>query len=69
MDGKYIIGRAIQYQTWLFAGDTFVFCEANEDQVMYMSWHLMRFEALSDLRVNLANSEMILVGGAEGADN
>ena len=46
----------------LFVDDTLVFCEASQDQMAYLSWLLMRFEACSGLRINLEKSELIPVG-------
>ncbi|RVW28776.1 Transposon TX1 uncharacterized 149 kDa protein [Vitis vinifera] len=42
--------------------DTLVFHEESSDQMTYLSWLLMWFEACSSLRINLEKSEMILVG-------
>lgn len=49
--------------------DNFVFCEANENQVIYLTWFLAWFEALLGLRANLAKIAMILVGGHGGGGN
>ena len=46
----------------LFADDTLVFCEESLDQMTYVSWLLMWFEACSGLRINLEKSELIPVG-------
>ena len=46
----------------LFANDTMVFCEASEDQMLYLSWVLFWFEASSGLKINLEKSELIPVG-------
>ncbi|KAL6342504.1 hypothetical protein AAG906_012100 [Vitis piasezkii] len=46
----------------LFADDTLVFCEESQDQLTYLSWLLMWFEACSGLKVNLEKSELIPVG-------
>ena len=47
----------------LFADDTLIFCEANSDQLRYLSWVFMWFEALFGLKVNMDKSEIIPVGG------
>ena len=39
-----------------------MFCEEFHDQLTYLSWLLMWFEACSGLRVNLEKSELIPVG-------
>ncbi|RVW93513.1 putative ribonuclease H protein [Vitis vinifera] len=46
----------------LFTDDTLVFCEASEDQMVYLSWLLMWFEAISGLRINLDKNEILPVG-------
>ena len=52
----------------LFADDTLVFCEAFEDQMVYLSWLLMWFEAISGLRINLDKSEILPVGRVENLE-
>ena len=52
----------------LFADDTLVFCEASEDQMVYLSWLLMWFEAISGLRINLDKSEILPVGRVENLE-
>ncbi|RVW83658.1 putative ribonuclease H protein [Vitis vinifera] len=49
----------------LFADDTIVFCEAKKEDMTYLSWILCWFEAALGLRINLAKSEIILVGEVE----
>ena len=61
-------GEGIQVSHLLFADDTLVFCRASKDQMMFLSWVLMWFEAISGLRINLDKSELILVGGVENAE-
>ena len=56
------IGEGILISHLLFVDDTLVFCEKSHDQLMYLSWLLMWFEACSGLRVNLQKSELIEVG-------
>ncbi|RVX09210.1 LINE-1 reverse transcriptase-like [Vitis vinifera] len=46
----------------LFADDTILFCKASKDQLTHLGWILAWFEAASGLRINLAKSELILVG-------
>ena len=45
----------------VFADNTLVLCEPNEDQLAYLCCLLMWFEALFGLKINLENSEIILV--------
>ncbi|RVW12507.1 hypothetical protein CK203_082433 [Vitis vinifera] len=46
----------------LFADDTLIFCDTNAEQLQYLSWTFMWFEAISRLKVNLSKSEAIPVG-------
>ncbi|RVW78761.1 putative mitochondrial protein [Vitis vinifera] len=52
----------------LFADDTLVFCEASEDQMVYLSCLLMWFEVISGLRINLDKSEILSVGRVENLE-
>ena len=45
----------------LYANDTIMFCDANPEQLMYLGWTLMWFEAFSGLRINLSKSKIIPV--------
>ena len=45
----------------LYLDDTILFCEAKQDQLAYLSWLLMWFEAVSRLKINLSKSKIILV--------
>ena len=49
----------------LYADDTVLFCEANQEQLMHLRWTLMWFEAVSRLKVYMSKSEIILVGRVE----
>ena len=53
----------------LFADDTLVFCKNLEDQMVYLSWILAWFEALSGIRINLEKSSLLLVGRVENAES
>ena len=55
-------GEGILISHLLFANDTLVFCEGSQDQMPYLSWLLMWFEAYLGLRINLEKSELIPVG-------
>ena len=54
-------GEGILISHLLFADDTLVFCEESHDQLTYLSWLLMWFEACLGLRVNLEKSKLIPV--------
>ena len=61
-------GEGMVLSHMLYADDTIVFCGANQDQMMYLSWLLMWFEAISGLRINLNKSEIIPVGRITNVD-
>ncbi|RVW93827.1 putative mitochondrial protein [Vitis vinifera] len=61
--------EGVQISHLLFADDTLVFCQATQDQLTYLSWLLMWFEAVSGLRINLEKSELIPVGKVENIDD
>ena len=46
----------------LYADDTVMFCDGKPEQLMYLDWILMWFEAFSGLGINLSKSEIIPVG-------
>ncbi|RVX14550.1 LINE-1 reverse transcriptase-like [Vitis vinifera] len=77
MDNGYISGcqvkgrneGGIQISHLLFADDTLVFCQASQDQLTYLSWLLMWFEAASGMRINLDKSELIPVGRVVDIDD
>ena len=62
-------GEGVQISHLLFADDTLMFCQASQDQLTYLSWLLMWFEAISGLRINLEKSEIIPVGRVENIDD
>ena len=53
----------------LFADDTLVFCKDTEDEMVYLSWILAWFEAMSGLSINLDKSSLIPVGRVENVEN
>ena len=46
----------------LFADDTILFCDANEEQILYVQMLLLCFEAMTGLKVNALKSEMVPIG-------
>ena len=46
----------------LFADDTLIFYDAEADELQYLSWTFMWFEAIVGLKVNLSKTEAISVG-------
>ena len=52
----------------LFADDTLVFCKGTEEQMVFLSWILLCFEALFGLRVNMENSAILSMGEVENID-
>ena len=45
-----------------FADDTLIFCNASKENLEYLSWVFMWFEACSGLKINLEKSELIPIG-------
>ena len=46
----------------LYVDDTLHFCEADKDQLKFLSWNLMWFEVLLGLIINLNESDIIPIG-------
>ncbi|RVW56212.1 Transposon TX1 uncharacterized 149 kDa protein [Vitis vinifera] len=61
-------GAEIRVSHLLFADDTLVFCEDSQEQLAFLSWLLLWFEAISGLRINLNKSEILPVGRVENAE-
>ncbi|RVW30949.1 LINE-1 reverse transcriptase-like [Vitis vinifera] len=55
-------GPPLNISHLFFVDDTIIFCEARKDHLTHLNWILLWFEATSGLRINLAKSEIILVG-------
>ena len=45
-----------------FANDNLIFCDASKENLVYLSWLFMWFEACSGLKINLEKSELIPIG-------
>ena len=58
-------GNGIQVSHLPFADDTLVFCEDSREQMAFLSWLLMWFEAIFGLSINLNKSEILPVGRVE----
>ena len=43
----------------LFADDTLILCDADAEQLQYLSWIFMWFKVISELKVNLRKIEAI----------
>ena len=61
-------GSVLNISYLVFANDTMVFCEALEDQMLYLSWVLFRFKTSSGLKINLEKSELIPVGRLDNVE-
>ena len=61
------VGRDLLH--FLFADDTLLFCKANSEQLRYLGWVFLWFEAISGLKVNRDKSEAIPVGRIDSLDN
>ncbi|RVW92453.1 hypothetical protein CK203_042697 [Vitis vinifera] len=60
-------GSGIQVSHLLFADDTLVFSEDSQ-QMAFLSWLLMWFEAISGLSINLNKSELLPMGRVENVE-
>ena len=68
LSGYKIRGResiGIKVSHLLFADDMLVFCEDSQEQLTFLSWLLLWFEATSGLCINLNKSEILPVGRVE----
>ena len=70
VDGNYLSGirvangrgEDLAISHILYADDTLIFCEDDIEQLKFLSWIMMWFEAMSGLKINLAKSEIIPIG-------
>ena len=58
-DGR---GEDLSISHLLYADDTLLFCEVDKDQLKFLRWILMWFEAMSGLKINLNKSEITPIG-------
>ena len=68
LSGFNLIGRTgeeVQVTHLLFVDDTLVFCKDSREQLVYLNWILMWFEALYGLKINLSKSALLPVGSVE----
>ena len=76
MEGNFISGcmfggrdgGEIVISHLLYADDTIIFCEANSEQLMYLRWTLMWFEAFLGLKINLNKSKIITLGRVDNVE-
>ena len=60
-----ISGDELQINHLLLADDTLVFCTDSRDQLAYLSWIFLWFEAIYGLNINLDKSSIMPVGNVE----
>ena len=61
-------GRSLVISHLFFANDTPIFCDANIDQLLILRMVLIWFEAVSNLKVNLGKSKLVVVGAVHNFD-
>jgi hypothetical protein len=52
----------------LFADDTLIFCDAEEEQLLNLRCLFLCFEATSMLKINLSKSEIVPIGEVQNID-
>ena len=61
-------GEEMQLTHLLFVDDTLVFCSDSREQLAYLNWILLWFEAISGLKINLDNSSILSIGDVENLE-
>lgn len=56
-------GRGKDVSHLLFVDETFIFCDASQKQLTFLSWILMWVVSILWLRIKLGKSKVILIGG------
>ena len=77
MEGNFISGcrsrdrdgREMAISHLLYADDTIILCEAKSEQLMWLRWILIWFEAFSGLKINLNKSELIPLGRVDNVES
>ena len=59
-DGRRDEGICVSH--FLFADDTIMFCDADEEQILHVQMLLLCFQAVTGLKVNALKSEMVPIG-------
>ena len=70
VDGNYLSGikianergEEVSISHLFYADDTLIFCKDDLEQLKFLSWILMWFEAILGLKINLTKSEIIPIG-------
>ena len=68
LSGYKIVNREaeeVQITHLLFAYDTLVFCKDSKDQMTYLSWILLWFEAFLGLKINLDKRSVLAMGNVD----
>ena len=61
-------GGSLVISHLLFTNDTPIFCDNNIDQLLILHMVLIWFEVVSNLKVNLGKSELVVVGAVHNFD-
>ena len=61
-------GEELQITHLLFVNDILMFCNDSRNQLAYLSWILLWFEAISSLKINVKKSLILPVRNLENLD-
>ena len=62
-------GQEVGVSQLLFVDDTLIFYKDNGEEMAYLSWTLMWFEAASGLRINMKKSSIIPMGRVDNVES